>query len=186
MRIVAGTLRGRVLRTVPGLDTRPTAARVREALFGHLEASVLENGFDGRSVLDLFAGSGALAFEALSRGAADATLLDGSRAATDVQRQNAELLGVASRTRCITATLPAGLKRVVETRPVSLVFCDPPYDLDVSAMLGELAVASWLHPRAVLVYESRARDHRSLPGSWELLSRRLYGETAVLVGGLPI
>ncbi|MGC5168841.1 16S rRNA (guanine(966)-N(2))-methyltransferase RsmD [Luteimicrobium sp. DT211] len=176
-RIVAGTAGGRVLE-VPVRGTRPTSDRVREAVFSRLEH---QGSVDGAHVLDLYAGSGALALEAMSRGADDATLVDAARAAVEVCRRNVRALGL---TRVRVAQQPAErFVREVPSRPWDLVFLDPPYDVAASELvqvLGHLAQPGALAPEAVVVVERRARDAEpSWPGGLGLVARKDYGETAV-------
>src|SRR4051812_18159164 len=127
MRITGGSWRSRALRAPKGQGTRPTSDRVREALFSMLAADGL---FDGSPrVLDLYAGSGALAFEALSRGAADAVLVEQGRDALAVIRENASELDAGDRIRVV----PGKVERVIEGdavgRDFGIVFLDPPYAL---------------------------------------------------------
>lgn len=123
MRVIAGTAGGRRLVTPKGRATRPTADRVREAVFSSLQPLL-----PGARVLDLFAGSGALAVEALSRGAAAATLVESARPALAAIRTNLETAGVADRATVVAAALPGALSRC--EGPFDLVLADPPYDLE--------------------------------------------------------
>ncbi|PPK98548.1 16S rRNA (guanine966-N2)-methyltransferase [Kineococcus xinjiangensis] len=179
-RIVAGAAGGRTLRVPPGAGTRPTSDRVREALFSRLEALDV---VDGARVLDLYAGSGALGLEAVSRGAASAVLVESARAAAAVARANAAALGlpevrvVADRVeRYLAAASPAGF---------DLVFADPPYPLgeqDLAAVLAALAPA--LAPRALVVVERSSRSPEpTWPAGWEVEDSRRYGETALWSAG---
>lgn len=130
MRVIAGTAGGRRLVTPKGRATRPTADRVREAVFSSLQPAL-----PGARVLDLFAGSGALAIEALSRGAAAATLVESARPAVAAIRTNLETAGVADRATVVAAALPGALARC--EGPFDLLLADPPYDLD-REVLGEV------------------------------------------------
>ncbi|MDR1186491.1 MAG: RsmD family RNA methyltransferase [Bifidobacteriaceae bacterium] len=143
-RIIAGEAGGRTIK-VPPSATRPTSDRVREALFSVLEALFGGPlGWRGKAVLDLYAGSGALALEALSRGAASAVAVDSASAATRVIRANAAVLGLGDQLRVVTAPVEALVARPPPGgRPFDLVFADPPYDLPtarVEAVLGKMAV----------------------------------------------
>ncbi|MBM7772802.1 16S rRNA (guanine966-N2)-methyltransferase [Actinokineospora baliensis] len=175
-RIVAGAAGGRRL-AVPPKGTRPTADRVREALFSALEAAV---DLDGARVLDLYAGSGALGFEALSRGAALVTLVEQDRAAVEVLRRNAATVAMpgvdirASRVDRVLAAAP--------TAPYDLVFADPPYALDDAELAAALTAltAGWLGPEATVVVErsTRSGDPHWPPALVGTRSRR-YGETTL-------
>lgn len=178
-RIIAGTA-GSIPLDVPDVGTRPTSDRVRESLFGALEASdVLE----GARVLDLFAGSGALGLEAVSRGAASADFVERSaRAATIVQRNAAKVA------RAVGADKPLRLHRVtVDTYlrgaqgPFDLVFIDPPYDVgesELSTTLGLLV--SLLADDAVVVIERASRSPEpTLPVGLELERSKKYGDTTL-------
>ncbi len=180
MRIIAGRFRSRRIGAPRGQHTRPTTDRVREALFQHLVSARLGEGFEGLRVLDLFAGSGALAFEAISRGAQSATLVDSSAAAARCQRDNAESLGCLDAVRCIRGSLPDALGRV--EGPFDIVFADPPYRLDVA---GELR--TWLVERdlvstdALLVFEHDGARPLGEHPEWTDSQTRRYGDTAVTI-----
>lgn len=176
MRVVAGTHRGRSLRAPKGDQTRPTSDRVREALFSILGETVV----DAR-VLDLFAGSGALGIEAISRGAAAATFVDRSHAATRVIQENLESLGIDGE----VVRLP--VSRALACTPVSaheydLVFIDPPYRL-AGGLGPELSVAlpAVLAPAATVVSESDYRDPLAL--ELPLALERRYGDTLIRIHG---
>ncbi|TVY00958.1 16S rRNA (guanine(966)-N(2))-methyltransferase RsmD [Mycolicibacterium porcinum] len=176
-RIVAGSLGGRRI-AVPSKGTRPTSDRVREAVFNALTARL---DFAGLSVLDLYAGSGALGLEALSRGAASATFVEADARAAGVIAENIATLGVRAasvRRGSVEAVLAGGA-----TRPVDLVFADPPYDLDdaaVDAMLTLLAAAGWVTSGSFVLVERRASSGPvKWPAGWDELSTRRYGDTRV-------
>ncbi|MHB8695177.1 MAG: 16S rRNA (guanine(966)-N(2))-methyltransferase RsmD [Solirubrobacteraceae bacterium] len=175
MRVVAGQFRGFPLQAPRGLDTRPTSDRVREAVFSIL-ASV-----DDLKVLDLFAGSGALALEALSRGAAEATLIDISTAAIDAINRNMRTLGVDAEVRRESAS--AFLERArTHGRQYDLVFVDPPYRQ--ASMLGpqlSAALGPVLAAGARVVAESDKRDPLKL--DLPLLTERRYGDTLISIHG---
>lgn len=178
-RIIAGEARGLRL-DVPGSGTRPTSDRVRESLFGALESA---DAIADARVLDLYAGSGALGLEALSRGAATLDLVERARPAAAVVRRN-----IAT----VTKALPAATARVHEsavlaflgraTGPWDLVFTDPPYDQDDAAMNADLAaLAPLLSEDAVVVIE---RARRSTPpdvesAGLEVFREKVYGDTAM-------
>ncbi len=192
-RIVAGSAGGRALR-VPAKGTRPTSERVREALFSRLEHVGV---IDGARVLDLYAGSGALGLEAVSRGASHAVLVESARDAARLCRENAAALGLTGRVEVATARVDVFLGRrgaapdigSADVRagggtgePFDLAFLDPPYDLaddDLAAVLAAL-VAGWLAPGAVVVVErARRSGEPSWPAGLTPDSGRAYGDTAL-------
>ena len=178
-RIIAGSARGARLE-VPGAGTRPTSDRVRESLFGALES--LSAIADAR-VLDLYAGSGALGLEALSRGAASVEFVERGRQAAAIVRRNAAVVAKAgglSVGRVHESPVHAFLQRAIG--PYDLVFTDPPYDLDDAAMTADLiALAPLLSEDAVVVVE---RARRSTPPEFttaglELFREKSYGDTTL-------
>jgi 16S rRNA (guanine966-N2)-methyltransferase len=185
-RIISGTARGRRL-AVPGSGTRPTSDRVREALFSALESEWTAEGLDWSevAVLDLFAGTGALGLEALSRGAVRAHLVERSRPAARTLAANVAVVGcpgaeVVIRDAALLAALPA-------PQPgARLVFADPPYDwpaADLARLLGRLLESGWIADDAVVVVERPGRDPESpFPVGWPEPRRRPYGDTALWYG----
>jgi len=179
MRIVAGEFRGRQLSTPGGDTTRPTAARAREALFAIL-ADV-----SGERVLDLYAGSGALGLEALSRGAERLVLVESSKPAQQAIRSNLEALGVGARATLLPLRAEASLKALDRLGPFSLVFADPPW-ADAQAaldLLQKLAGSSLLAPAARLVLEHAARTPPTPKAGARLrtVDTRRWGDTAVTI-----
>jgi len=177
MRVVAGRFGGRSLVAPRGQATRPTSDRVREALFSILGPSLVE----GVHVLDLFAGSGALGIEALSRGASQATFVDSSSAAVAALRRNLEALGVDAEVRRQDAL--AYLRSASRgARLYDLVFLDPPYR-QASALGPELSAALGpvLAPAARVVAESDRRAPLTL--GQPLLDERRYGDTLIRIHG---
>jgi 16S rRNA (guanine(966)-N(2))-methyltransferase RsmD len=176
MRVIAGRYRGRRLQAPRGDATRPTSDRVREALFSVLGARV-----DGARVLDLFAGSGALGIEALSRGAAEATFVDSAPGAIRAVRANLEAIGAGAEVRRADARRFLGSASAAG-REYDLVFLDPPYRL-TGRLGGELteALPAVLAPGAVVVVESdrRAPLELGLP----ILDERRYGDTLIRIHG---
>ncbi len=171
VRIVAGTARGRPLRAPAGRDTRPTSDRVREAMFSMLTSM---DAVEGAAVLDLFAGSGALGIEALSRGAAQATFVDQDRAAVAAIRANLLMVGDAAGRAAVVCT-DALRYAAAATQPVDLTFADPPYRFEGWAtLLGPLAARTGL-----LVAETGAEWDPG-PG-WETVKVKRYGGTVVTV-----
>ncbi|GAA4448681.1 16S rRNA (guanine(966)-N(2))-methyltransferase RsmD [Phytohabitans houttuyneae] len=182
-RIVAGTLGGRRIAAPAGDRTRPTSDRVREALFSALESMV---DLEGARFADLFAGSGAVGLEALSRGAAHVLLVESDPRVARVVRQNIAALGVGSATRLTTAKVGAALAAGPDGDGYDVVFADPPYavaDDEVTAVQAALVDGGWLAEDAVVVFE---RGTRSGPVTWVKgitgeHSRR-YGETTLWYG----
>ena len=176
MRIVAGELARRTLLVPKGNTTRPTTDRVRESLFQHLEIARLPGGFEQLRVLDLFAGSGALAFEAVSRGAASATLVEADKEALSAIRANVEILGLAPKVRVLAGRIPGVLKRA--SGPFDLVFADPPYAeaplRPIARELGRLAGTE-----ALFVYEHSSRSTPAPLEGWTPPETRAYGDTHV-------
>ncbi len=183
VRIVAGIAGGRRL-TVPPRGTRPSTDRVREAVFSAIQA---RRDLDGARVLDLYAGSGALGLEALSRGAAYVRFVESDRRAAAVLSRNVEALGLPG-TEVTVADVLAVL-RGGAGRPYDVVLADPPYELEdgvLGGVLRALVSGGWLAPAALIVVERAAR---AAPPNWpdrvsELTSRR-YGDTAVHYGLAP-
>jgi 16S rRNA (guanine966-N2)-methyltransferase len=173
-RIVGGLAGGRRLTVPPGRDVRPTAERAREALASALEARL--GGLRGHTVLDLFAGTGAVGLELLSRGAAAVTLVESAPAVRKVLEANVAALGLPGAT-VMAARAEAMLADTDESWDV--VFLDPPYALDVQPIVDAAAT----HARRLLVVE---RDHRSASPSWpegfEALHHRRYGDSALWYG----
>jgi 16S rRNA (guanine(966)-N(2))-methyltransferase RsmD len=180
MRITGGTLRSRALKAPRGQATRPTTDRVREALFGILiSAGVVE----GARVLDLYAGTGALALEALSRGAASALLVESGREALVALRANVTSLGLEGRARIMPGDVAQLLRRVPEGEPFDLVFADPPWALvdagPPGAVLSGLAVAGRIAPEGRVVLEHSARTPPPDIDGLDRLDTRRYGDTAL-------
>ena len=182
MRIVAGALRGRPLVAPPGRGTRPTADRARQALFDVLAHADWAPPLAGARVLDLFAGSGALGFEALSRGAAFALFVETEEAARGAIRDNADALGVMGAVRMHRRdATDLGDRPGAAGGVFSLALLDPPYALGLGERaLASLASGGWLAADAVAVFE-RGRDEPDpdTPG-WELLDVRAWGAARVL------
>jgi 16S rRNA (guanine966-N2)-methyltransferase len=173
-RIVAGVAGGRRL-LVPPKGTRPTSERVREAMFSALEAAV---DIDGAHVLDLYAGTGALGLEALSRGAESATFVESDRKALDVLRRNVTAVGLPG------TVVPGAVESVLADRaaePFDIVLADPPYavtEQQVTTMLDRLTTNGWLAGHGVLVLERAARtDPPTLPDGLTMIRSRRYGDT---------
>ncbi|ANP45119.1 16S rRNA (guanine(966)-N(2))-methyltransferase RsmD [Candidatus Viadribacter manganicus] len=181
MRIVGGQYKGRAITAPAGRDTRPTSDRARESLFNVLAHADWSPGLEGRRVLDLFAGSGALGLEAMSRGAVFALFVETDSAARGAIRDNIEALGLFGNTRIHRRDAtdlgpkPAGLGE-----PFDLVFLDPPYGKG----LGERALAalregSWMTPDALIILEVGADETPILP-AYETLDERSYGAAKLI------
>ncbi len=185
MRIVGGTLKGRSLKGPSNQDIRPTSDRLREAIFNILAHGDLSEAdpVKGARVIDLFAGTGALAFEALSRGASFALMVDEGSQARALLRENTESLGLGGVTRifrrdaCRLGAAPPG-------PPFTLAFLDPPYGKNlVPPALVSLREGGWLAPNALVVVEEMAQAVVEAQG-FRVLERRDYGETAVTFLGV--
>jgi 16S rRNA (guanine966-N2)-methyltransferase len=180
MRIVGGRMRGRALAAPKSQAIRPTSDRLRESLFNIL-AHAYGDPVTGARVLDLFAGTGALGLEALSRGAAFALFVDDGAEARALLRQNVETLGVAATARIFRRdATKLGAAHPVE--PFGLVFLDPPYRKG----LAEKALVSardggWLAEQALIVVEEAADAHFEAPEGFEELERRKYDDTEFVV-----
>ncbi|MEQ5869678.1 16S rRNA (guanine(966)-N(2))-methyltransferase RsmD [Sagittula sp. NFXS13] len=181
MRIIAGDWRGRRLASVgkgdPGAHLRPTTDRVRESLFNMLGGGRFGDPFDGARVLDLFAGTGALGLEALSRGALSAVFVEKGRVGQKLIRDNIALLGCAEDTRLIGAD---ALRLPPADAPCSLIFLDPPY----GKSLGNKALSAardqgWIAPDALIVFEESTPQQA--PEGFTVEDTRRYGDTHVTV-----
>ena len=163
--------------TVPRSGTRPTTDRVRESLFNVLASRI---DFAGASVLDLYAGSGALGLEALSRGATSAVFVESNSRAADVIAKNIASLGVTAAVRrgSVSAVLAGGADRRAD-----LVFADPPYDVpaaEIEGMLGALVDGGWAGAETVVVIErGTAGPELAWPDGWQPWPSRRYGDTRI-------
>jgi 16S rRNA (guanine966-N2)-methyltransferase len=178
-RIVAGAAKGRRL-AVPPRVTRPTSERVREALFNTLRSHL---DLDGAAVLDLYAGSGAVGLEALSRGAARVVLVESDRNAAQILHRNMSTVGLPG-AQVLRRSVAAALGAPAE--PFDLVFADPPYELpdtEVAEVLAALAANGWLADSAVVVVERSARSAEPVwPKGIELVTQRRYGDGCLWYG----
>lgn len=202
MRIIAGTARGQRIVVPPGTRTRPTTDRVREALFstltselGRAHASATE-AWAGLAVLDVFAGSGSLGLEALSRGARSAVFVESDRKVSSILRRNIDHLGLAD-TQVVVAnaqTIADRPERITKGfLPADVIFVDAPYEVttvDIQSLLAQLLTRNWCSEGAVAVIERSAREDASpwpAPGhengwQWDPWDERRYGETALWYG----
>ena len=179
LRVIAGEYGGRRLLS-PGPGLRPTSDRVKESVFAALGPGRLT----GARVLDLFAGTGALAIEALSRGAASALLVERDQAAVRTIAANLEALGLTDRAEVRRGDVAAVLRAGPPGRErFDLVLADPPYDLaqdDVKSLVSALTMGDWLAPEATIVVERRkGSGPPPLPDGWVSTWERCYGDTLV-------
>jgi 16S rRNA (guanine966-N2)-methyltransferase len=181
MRITGGRAKGRRLTAFKGLDIRPTSDLVREAIF-----DLIGQDWQDAEVLDLYAGTGSLGIEALSRGASRAVFIDLSRKALDIANKNLEICGFRDSGFTVKADLSRGLpkKPFLEKRRVDLVFVDPPYEkgLALALLVDDLAIREILAKDAIVVVETRKSE--ILPetaGPLRLIKSRTYGDTRVHV-----
>jgi 16S rRNA (guanine966-N2)-methyltransferase len=181
MRIVGGRLRGRPLAGPSSDAIRPTSDRLRETVFNVL-AHAYDDAVEGARVMDLFAGTGAMALEALSRGAAFALMVDDSGDARSIIRENVDKLGLRDATRLFRRDATR-LGPVGQNGSFGLVFCDPPYGRDLAApALVSAASGGWLEPGALAIVEESAGRFIA-PASFEELERRTVGATEVTFVG---
>ena len=181
-RIIGGAAGGRRISTPTGESTRPTSDRVREALFSAIDAAV--GSLAGLRFLDLYAGSGAIGLEALSRGAGVVTAVEHDRRTASLIRQNARVLGIGT-IDVVTGSVPRFLERPPRA-PYDVIFLDPPYHVGtdrVVADLQALVTHGWLAAGALVVAERSSRDGElSWPEGLEGLRSRRYGETTLWYG----
>lgn len=180
MRIVGGSFKGRPIKAPWGMNTRPTTDRTRESLF-----NILAHGGDidieGARVLDLFAGSGALGLEAMSRGASFCLFVDTDAGARGAIRDNVEAFGLFGNTRIHRRPADAlGTKPAGVGAPFDLVFLDPPYEKGLlGPTLKGLAEGGWLAGRAFLCAEHKRGEEVDLPAGFELIETRRFGDTGI-------
>jgi 16S rRNA (guanine(966)-N(2))-methyltransferase RsmD len=173
-RIIAGEARGRRLAAPRGIGTRPTSDKVREAVF-----NLLGQFFEGGEVLDLYAGTGALALEALSRGCARAVCVEADRGAAEVLRRNAAACGYEGRVELLHGRVPQALARLAPGR-FALAFVDPPYAEGPEAALQGLAALMAPGGRVVAEHDAR-RPPPEQAGALGLVDRRAYGSTGISI-----
>ena len=171
MRIIAGRWRGRVIDAPPGQATRPTADRLRETLFSMLASRL--GSFEDLRVADLFAGSGALGLEALSRGAASATFVEKDPKAAAVIRANAEKLATSAQ------VLSSSALALPRAEPFDLIFADPPYAPGAgTSVIQGVHQAGWLSPGGWMSVET-SRDDAVDPGKWTVEATRDVGRARI-------
>lgn len=175
MHIIAGERRGAQLFAPRGMDTRPTQAKVKESLFNIIQVYVPQ-----ARVLDLFAGSGSLSLEAISRGAASAVLVDMDREANACIRRNVEKLRYQDCTTILRCDWKQAVVQLRGTEPFDLVFLDPPYRMtELCEFCAALETDGLLAPGAMLVLEHRTGVKPELTGRFELYKERAYGDTEI-------
>lgn len=179
LRIIAGAWRGRSIAAPDGDDVRPTAERVREALFNRLAHSFADQDFHlhGARVLDVFAGTGALGLEALSRGASHTTFLERDLAPLALIKRNVAKMGAED--RAVVLSMDAtNLPRAAGPHDLALI--DPPYGKDLAApMLASLGRQAWLRPGALVSVETGADESLPAVEYFTVLDRRTYGRAAI-------
>jgi 16S rRNA (guanine966-N2)-methyltransferase len=176
MRVVGGRLRGRALAGPKSLAIRPTADRLRESLFNIL-AHAFDDPVTGARVLDLFAGTGALGIEALSRGAAFTLFVDEGAEARALLRENATTLGLGGTSKIFRRDATK-LGEPTPLAPFSLAFLDPPYGQGLAtAALNSARTGGWLTPDAVIVVEEAAKAQFAAPEGFSEIERRRYDDT---------
>lgn len=172
MRIIAGQWRGRPLKAPAGIDTRPTSDRAREALFSMLVSRI--GSFEGLKVCDLFAGTGALGIEALSRGAAHCTFVENDRAALEALKANIATLGASATVRAQAAEHAGG-------GPFDLVFADPPY----GSGLGQRALAQIILAPGGWASLETAKTEAAVVDGLEVITERVYGKARIMLFRRP-
>jgi 16S rRNA (guanine966-N2)-methyltransferase len=176
MRVVGGRLKGRNIASPASRDIRPTQDRLRESLFNIL-VHAYGDPIEGARVLDLFAGTGALGIEAVSRGAAFTLFVDNGAEARALLRNNVEALGLGGVTKVYRRDA-TNLGPAHPVEPFSLVFCDPPYGKGLAEQaLVSLRAGGWLTPGALLVIEESKAAAFAAPDGFEELERRAYDDT---------
>ena len=179
MRIIAGRFKGRSLRSPASGNIRPTSDRLRESLFNVL-AHAYGDPAKGARVLDLFAGTGALGIEALSRGAAFVCFVEEAAEARGLIKENIELLGIAGQSKVFRRDATR-MGSVHPNEPFSLIFCDPPYGKNLAPEALSSAIAGgWVTIDALVIIEERADVMIELPTGLVLLEQRIYGETQII------
>ena len=182
MRIVAGQYRGRAIVTPEGQNTRPTSDRARQAIFNVLEHAPWAEGLHEARVIDLYAGSGALGFEALSRGAAFCLFVDTDDGARGAIRENAEAFGLFGKTRVHRrSATDLGVRPGPIAEAFDLAFLDPPYGKGLGEQtLARLIEGSWLKPGALVVFERGSDEPEIDTPGYQRLDARDYGAARVL------
>ena len=181
MRIVGGEFKGRALTAPDGRDTRPTSDRAREAIFNVLAHAEWAPAFAGARVMDVFAGSGALGFEAMSRGAAFCLFVETDEAARGAIRDNVESFGLFGTTRVHRRdAAQLGQRPGGPSEAFDLVFLDPPYRKGLGEKaLDALLKGGWLAPDAVVVFEYASGEDIFITDMWQIINTKTYGAAQV-------
>jgi 16S rRNA (guanine966-N2)-methyltransferase len=181
VRIVSGEFRGKILIAPKGEATRPTSDRARQAIFNILEHAPWSEGVRDRRVIDLFAGSGGLGFEALSRGAAFCLFVETDEAARGAIRENVDAMGLFGRTRVHRrSAVDLGVRPGADGPAFDLAFLDPPYAKGLGEQaLARLAAGGWLTPGATVVFERGVGEPSFKVEGYEPLDARDYGAARV-------
>jgi 16S rRNA (guanine966-N2)-methyltransferase len=178
MRITGGQMKGRLLASPRGLNIRPTTDRVREAIF-----SIIGQNLSGLKVLDLFAGTGSLGLEALSRGALRSVFIDNSQQSVNLIKKNLALCGYQDLGAILRRDLKKGIPRnhPLLTESFDLIFLDPPYGKNfITILLEKLSTTDMLSSRSRVVAESSRTDKPSVCfGNIKMVDTRLYGDTRI-------
>jgi 16S rRNA (guanine966-N2)-methyltransferase len=182
MRIVAGSLKGRTLVAPEGQGTRPTSDRARQAIFNVLEHAAWSEPLEGMRVIDLYAGSGALGFEAISRGAAFGLFVETDDEARGAIRENADAYGLMGRTRVHRrSAVDLGARPGPISEAFDLAFLDPPYGKGLGEQtLAKLSDGLWLKPGALVVFERGSDEPEIDTPGYQRLDARDYGAARVL------
>lgn len=179
MRVISGSAKGRALKAVPGMSTRPTTDKVKEAIF-----SMIGPYFDGGQVLDLFAGTGGLGIEALSRGMSRAVFIDVEKKSVDTVLHNVQAAGLKEQAEIFRNDAVRALKALAKReRQFELVFLDPPYKMKaIAELIAAMEDQGLLASQAVIVVEHDAEDVLAeMIGGMEQQRRAEYGDTAVTI-----
>ena len=172
MRVISGTAKGKTLKTIEGLDTRPTVDRVKEAVFGSIQFDLQDS-----RVLDLFAGSGAMGIEALSRGAAEGVFVENNARAMAVVKQNAQYTGVDKRSRFIESDFVAALSKI--SGEFDFIFIDPPYASDYYKKAMEIIADKKLLASGGRIICEHDREIGDMPSRLVPLKSKKYGKTYI-------
>ena len=181
MRIIGGKFSGRTLATPSGRATRPTSERVREAMFNILAHGIQGFNMEGARVLDLFAGTGAMGLEAMSRGARHCMFVDESAEARGLIRSNADALGLIGLCKIWRRDV-SRLGDCAPLAPFGLVFIDPPYGKGLGGKtIAALQIGGWLEPGAIVVLEEAAKAEIAVDSPFTEIDRRTYGDTQIVM-----
>ena len=181
MRIIGGENKGKNLLTPKGKDVRPTSNKVRQSIFNILEHNINWSGFGGKKVIDLFAGTGGMGFEALSRGAESVVFIDVLATALEIIQINAKKLRISRSFITVKCDVRKRLLQPIKGFcPANIVFIDPPYGKNLMASsLNSLAHQGWLEEGAICICEMEANKNLKRTAEFSFLDRRFYGNTQV-------